>query len=132
MKHIDVIYQQICEALPASIEKKLPREVRFVEITVPKSCILNLRFRGKRKPTNVLSFRYDSGYGEILLTPDVIKKEAKKLGNSQVFQMTWMMLHGMLHLAGLHHERSASQAKKVVRIETRILAMLFSKGRDGK
>lgn len=132
MKHTEVMYRRILEALPAAIEKKLPREVSVIEITADTSRVLNLRFRNKRKPTNVLSFRYGPEYGEILLTAAVIKKEAKKFGYSQVFQMTWMILHGMLHLAGLHHERSASQAKKTERIETRVLVMLFPKGRDGK
>lgn len=99
--------------------------MKIVEVTARGSKKLNLVYRNKNKPTNVLSFRYDSAYGEILICPDVIRKEAKKQGNSYRFQMTWMIVHGILHLAGVHHERSLQQARRVEKIEEQILGQLF-------
>ena len=117
--------KDIVKNLPADIRKRLPGEIAVIVVSPQESLKLNRRYRNKRKPTNVLSFLYGHAYGEIILCPLVIAKDAKKQGNTQVFQMTWMVLHGMLHLAGLHHERSRVIGEKVERIEQKILA-LFS------
>jgi len=37
-----------------------------------------------------------------------------------------MILHGMIHLSGLHHERSAAAAKKSEALERKILATIFN------
>lgn len=85
---------------------------------------LNHIYRGKDKATNILSFRYSKDYGEILVCPEVIRREAKAQGNTYKYQVTWMILHGMLHLAGLHHEKSLKTAKRVERIERDVPAKL--------
>lgn len=121
----DNVTKKISVLFPTSICRRLPKDIAVIEISLPESEKLNLIYRGKRRPTNVLSFRYDSAYGEILICPDVIRKEAKKQGNSYRFQMTWMIVHGILHLAGVHHERSLQQARRVEKIEEQILGQLF-------
>ena len=118
---------KIVNNLPLTIQKRLPKEIAVIAVSEQESLKLNRRYRNKRKPTNVLSFRYDDTYGEILVCPAVILYEAKKQGNTQVFQMTWMVLHGMLHLAGLHHERSRVIGEKVERIEQEVLAAFSEK-----
>jgi len=107
------------------IRKRLPLEIQVVELSLMDSQKLNKMYRKKNKPTNVLSFRYGKNYGEILLCLDVIKKEAKRAGNTYRYQMTWMILHGMLHLAGMHHENSKTLEKRVEKIEEKILAKIF-------
>ena len=86
-----------------------------------KASELNRRYRGKNKPADVLSFRYGSDYGEILLCPVVIRREAKKQGNSYRHQMLWMILHGIIHLAGLHHEKSKGAERRIAKLEKKIL-----------
>ena len=86
---------------------------------------MNREYREKDKPTNVLSFFYSKEYGEILVCPEIIVREAKEQGNTQEFQMTWMIVHGMLHLAGVHHEKSARAEKEVEKMERKILKKLF-------
>ena len=109
-----------------AIAKRLPKEIVVIAVSSEESLRLNRRYLHKRKPTNVLSFLYGREYGEIILCPSVIRKEAKEQGNTQVFQMTWMVLHGMLHLAGLHHEKSHLMAKRVAHLEKKILAKFTS------
>jgi len=116
--------KDIVKYLPLAIKKRLPKEIAVIEISSRESLKLNRRYRNKRKPANVLSFLYGREYGEIILCPAIIKKDAKKQAHTKVFQMTWMVLHGMLHLAGLHHERSHVFAKKVEKIEQEILSAL--------
>ncbi len=108
---------------PKYNQKKLPREVALIEISKKTSQELNRRYRKKNKSTNVLSFRYGPEYGEILLCPEIIKKEAKAQGNTYKYQMTWMVVHGMMHLGGFHHEKGA--AEKAEKLEERILAKMF-------
>lgn len=130
------------------MRKRLPQKISLVEIDKKESQRLSRIYRGKNKPrtfslheffraerstkkvrgkpANVLSFRYGPDYGEILVCPEVIRREAKKQGNSYKYQMTWMILHGMMHLAGLHHERSLKMAKRVMALEERVLRKLFS------
>lgn len=114
-------YLKIRKLIPASLREKLPKEIGIVEIGTGESRRLNKIYREKDKPTNVLSFFYGKEYGEILVCPFVVKKEAKIQKNEYQYQMTWMILHGMLHLAGLHHEKSQALAERVLRIESKIL-----------
>lgn len=121
----DKIFARLKRLLPGVLRKKLPRRVRIVEIDEVRSRALNLRYRKKRKPAKVLSFRYGPDYGEILVCPAVIRREAQMSGNAYKYQLTWMVLHGMIHLAGLHHEKSAPSSQKSVQVEQRMLKKLF-------
>ena len=113
--------------MPQSVRKNISREVRVVEIDKNESRKLNRIYRNRNKPTNVLSFRYSPDYGEILICPGVIRQEAKAAGNTYKFQMTWMILHGMIHLAGLHHEKSRRLTNNVERLEFLTLEKLAGK-----
>ncbi len=92
---------------------------------------LNGTYRGKDKPTNVLSFPAgtDGPSGEALILGDVVVaygtvvKEAKEGGKSLKNQLSHMVVHGVLHLLGYDHERP-SDAKTMERLETKILARL--------
>lgn len=106
---------------PATIQSKLPAHVAVVPVSARESLALNRTYRNKRTPANVLSFLYDREYGEIIVCPALIRVEAKMQGNSFAYQMTWMIIHGMLHLAGVHHERSAAAAKRAARLEEEAL-----------
>lgn len=118
--------------LPVRIRQKLPQEVGVVEISASESMRLNRRYRKKRKPANVLSFRYSDAYGEILVCPQVIRREAlKNTGNARakghlfVIHMTWMVVHGMLHIAGVHHELSETEDRRSRTIERGVLEKIF-------
>jgi probable rRNA maturation factor len=64
---------------------------------------LNRTYRGKDKPTNVLSFPLSKNSGELILTPSVIAREAPKFGVSVRVMTAYLVIHGMLHLKGLDH-----------------------------
>ncbi|MBI2640795.1 MAG: rRNA maturation RNase YbeY [Candidatus Sungbacteria bacterium] len=113
--------KEIVNVLPSRLREKLPKNIKVVEVSRQEVRRLNHIYRQKNKPTNVLSFRHGSDYGEILVCPAVVRREAKEQGNTYQYQMTWMILHGMLHLAGMHHERSRVMAAKIERLEQKIL-----------
>lgn len=115
------LLKKIIKVFPKRFKKQLPKEAAVINISQARSRILHRTYFKKDTPTNVMSFRYDVNYGEILICPSVIKREAKRDGNTQHYQMTWMMVHGMLHLAGVHHEKSKSAARKFEALEARII-----------
>lgn len=119
------LFRVLNKKITGTLHKKLPHKIAVISISPQKSLILNRIYRRKNKPANVLSFRYGRDYGEILICPEVIRKEAKAAGNSYKYQMTWMVLHGMLHLAGRHHERSKAAADRVGKFEQKILSKIF-------
>lgn len=110
---------------PATIRNKLPAKIMVAPVSAEESLALNRRYCNKRIPANVLSFLYGKEYGEIIVCPSVIRAEAKAQGNLFEHQMTWMIVHGMLHLAGVHHEQSLKAGSDFERIEQRVLKRLM-------
>ena len=108
---------------------------------------LNLQFRGKDSPTNVLSFPDDSApddstpdnaplddsavpagaspraVGELALAYGQLAAEANEEDKSLVDHMTHLWVHGLAHLFGLDHE-TVGDAEEMEAAETAILARL--------
>ena len=92
---------------------------------------LNARFRGKNKPTDVLSFPSAqalpagrAGFaGEIAISADIAAQNAARLGHSVASEVKVLALHGILHLAGMDHEddngqmaRKEAELRRVLRL----------------
>ena len=125
-------FQRIADASFASL--KIPRgHTAEVGITLIGSAAmrkLNRTRRGLDAPTDVLSFPLHmqpiSGYtavllGDLFICSDVVRLHAKASGLSVRSQMQWTVVHGLLHLAGYDHEKSAADDKKMRRAEQKIL-----------
>jgi probable rRNA maturation factor len=86
---------------------------------------LNLSFRGKDGPTNVLSFpsRADGYLGDIAIAYGTAAKEAKAANKLFVDHATHLAVHGVLHLLAFDHA-SARQAKIMEALEVKILGAL--------
>jgi probable rRNA maturation factor len=85
---------------------------------------LNRDFRGKDKPTNVLSFPSEGSYrGDIAIAYGVTAAEAKAAGKRVTDHAIHLAVHGVLHLAGFDHERP-KDAKVMESLEVKILARL--------
>ncbi len=70
---------------------------------------LNRRFRGKDKPTDVLSFpaapaAQKQFAGEIAISAEIASRNAWALGHSPPEEVKILVLHGILHLRGYDHE----------------------------
>lgn len=98
--------------------RKAVRMKGSVDVLVTSSSAmrsLNLRFRGKNKATDVLSFPAEdlsngssgrsSFAGEIAISADIALDNARRLGHSGASEVKVLVLHGILHLAGYDHER---------------------------
>ena len=109
--------------------------VRYVEPEESRS--LNAQFRGKDRPTNVLSFpASDDGteltilpgatqpyLGDLVICPAVVEQEAAEQGKSYRAHHAHMVVHGILHLLGYDHLTPA-EAEQMESIEIRVLASL--------
>jgi probable rRNA maturation factor len=100
---------------------------------------LNLRFRRKNKPTDVLSFpsaeskrKTSRSAGEIAISAEIAEQNASWLGHPAAAEVKVLVLHGMLHLAGFDHERDdGAMARKEARLrrELRLPSALIERGR---
>ncbi len=80
---------------------------------------LNRDFRGKDKPTDVLSFPSDAARiaGDIAISADIARENGRALRHSALTELKVLILHGMLHLAGHDHE---SDHGEMARLEARL------------
>jgi len=89
---------------------------------------LNRDYRGKDKPTNVLSFPAgDEGaagrarlLGDIVLAQETIEREATAQAKTLADHLSHLTIHGVLHLLGHDHE-TETQATAMEALETEIL-----------
>jgi probable rRNA maturation factor len=81
---------------------------------------LNASFRKKKKATNVLSFPYGGGAGDVVLCHPVIAREARAQGKTLAAHYAHLVVHGILHLRGYDHEKTRD-ALRMERRETRLL-----------
>ena len=80
---------------------------------------INRQFRKKNKPTDILSFQSQdpASFGELLLCTNVLKKQALRHGHSFNDEVTYMLIHGFLHLLGYDHEISLKEEKLMFRLQ---------------
>jgi len=92
----------------------------------------NLQFRGKDKPTNVLSFPADKSMhfvdnidnmGDILISLNTLESEAAEQEKSFENHFKHMLVHGILHLLGYDHQED-NEAEKMETLEITILLTL--------
>jgi probable rRNA maturation factor len=94
---------------------------------------LNARFRGRDKPTNVLSFPAalipaspasdPQPLGDLVICPQVLRTEAREQRKTLRAHWAHLVVHGALHLIGYDHEREAD-AHRMERREIAVLRRL--------
>ena len=85
---------------------------------------LNKQYRGKDKPTNVLSFENEGiCAGDIVVAYGVLVQEAEKQKKTFRAHLAHLLVHGTLHLQKYDH-LTDSQAKKMEKLETKIMQKL--------
>jgi len=78
---------------------------------------LNLQFRRKDKPTDVLSFPAapPAEGGDIAISIHTARTQAAEIGHDLLTEVKVLILHGMLHLAGHDHEIDRGQMYRLER-----------------
>jgi probable rRNA maturation factor len=142
--------QRRVSVAPSSLERFFARVARLLHISPGAAtvCLVtnaqithwNRRYRGKAKPTDVLSFpseavatrkrairngsksaqglrhspsRSGSYLGDIAIAPAVARRNAQQSGRSFDDEMRVLMLHGLLHLLGYDHESDSGQMERL-------------------
>ena len=85
-------------------------ELSFAFISKNRIKLLNKTYRKKDEPTDILSFPLSKNSGEILICKEMADKKAVKffptsqtLRGAREEYILFLVIHGMLHLKGLHH-----------------------------
>ena len=106
-----------------------------VEMTVRivdegESHALNLNYRGKDRPTNVLSFPFECPdevelplLGDLVICRQVVEREAQEQDKPVMAHWAHMVVHGSLHLLGYDHIED-DEAEEMESLETQIMTGL--------
>ena len=85
---------------------------------------LNRRFRKKNKATDVLSFPAEPGFGlagDLAISVDTAARQAEEQGHRLAVELRVLMLHGLLHLAGMDHETDdGAMARREARLRAKL------------
>jgi rRNA maturation RNase YbeY len=97
---------------------------------------LNAQYRRKDYPTDVLSFPLEGKLpstnrllGEVIISVEMARQQAKKRGRTTDEEMVTLLIHGIVHLLGYDHERSAKDARVMKRLENKVYRQLCEQGR---
>ena len=91
---------------------------------------LNRDYRHIDASTDVLSFALNEGsdpdphpemLGDIVVSMETAARQAGKAGHALETELSWLLVHGALHLLGYDHERSATEAVAMRAMEKEIL-----------
>ena len=122
-KKYKIDFEKIANAAVSAVYKD--SEVSITLVDDKQIHKLNKQYRGIDKPTNVLSFELGDKVllGDIFISLDTVKREAKDAGISVEEHTAHMIVHGVLHLQGYDHIKD-KEAKLMESKEIRILKKL--------
>lgn len=124
----DQVEAIVCAAL-AQIAPVNRGELSVVLSSDPDVQILNRDYRGKDRPTNVLSFPMEPKtglMGDVIFALETLRREAQEQGKTFGDHFAHLLVHGVLHLQGFDHQDEASAEE----MEAREIAALAQLGID--
>ena len=99
---------------------------------------LNREYLGRDKTTNVISFAMQEGafpglnstmLGDVVISADTAAREADEAGLTTEARLSFLLLHGILHLTGYDHERSGEpEAHRMEEKERELFTLLEKEG----
>jgi probable rRNA maturation factor len=114
--------------------KEASKEFKNIELTLvfldPRPAKkINQEFRQKDYATDVLSFESmtPDSLGELVLCPEVLKKQSKEHGLTFQMELGYMVLHGVLHLLGFDHELGEAEAREMFELQDDLFEVLLKK-----
>lgn len=122
--------QTILNALDSRLIPKSVTELSVVFTSDKEIRKLNRNYRGKDKPTDVLSFPLLAGsehravvtsLGDLVISLDTTMRQAKEFSVSPSSELLRLLVHGTLHLVGFDHENvSKNEAARMRRMEAKL------------
>lgn len=108
----------------------LPVELTIRVVDASESQDLNNTYRQKDKPTNVLSFPFESPddiplqlLGDLVICAPIVRQESDEQQKTLASHWAHMVIHGTLHLLGFDHIED-QEAEEMETLETRIMGSL--------
>lgn len=96
---------------------------------------LNAQYRGKDRPTDVLSFPQalprggaEQLIGDVVISLQTATRQAKERKSTLHAEVVRLLVHGILHLLGYDHERSQQEARRMGAKERMIIRRLTAAG----
>ncbi|WP_305811155.1 rRNA maturation RNase YbeY [Photobacterium leiognathi] len=118
-------FQQWLDAAVTPFQTDAEVTIRLVDEA--DSHELNLEYRGKDRPTNVLSFPFEAPpgielelLGDLIICRQVVEKEALEQNKPLKAHWAHMVVHGSLHLLGYDHIED-DEAEEMEGLETEIM-----------
>ena len=121
---LDRIVVEVSKELSAR-QRKPVRNISVAFVSEKEMRKLNLHYRGADRVTDVLSFTLDQpdSFGEIILSYEQAKRQSKTMKHSVRSELTFLLVHGLLHVFGHDHVQERD-AKKMFPLQTHILERL--------
>jgi len=121
----DIEYAALWDAVCTRFPERKNDSVSVRVVSVEEITDLNSRYRNKNSATNVLTFSYTDTAAyehDIALCIDVAEQEAAQRGVPLRDYIALLVVHAMLHAAGLDHEQSLTEDKKTRALEKEVLS----------
>lgn len=123
----ELLTEWVTAALNGRLEQA---ELSIRIVDTEESQQLNNQYRGKDKPTNVLSFPFEMPegitldlLGDLVICAEVVAREAQEQNKPLMHHWSHMVIHGVLHLLGFDHINN-EEAEEMEQLEREILASL--------
>jgi probable rRNA maturation factor len=78
---------------------------------------INKRFRRIDEPTDVLSFQFGEGNGEIYISLDALAENAAAFNVAQGEELRRLIIHGILHIDGMDHATNGADEPMLIKQE---------------
>ena len=92
---------------------------------------INKRYLKHDRPTDVISFVYAPGVGDLVISLDTTVRQAREYGNSFFYELCFYICHGFLHLMG-YSDKTSKQAAWMDRKQKAVLKKIGIKHGDSK
>lgn len=128
----DFKYDYLPKIIDKCLEMEMVENAVFSIIFIDDAYMheLNKTYRGIDRSTDVLSFAYEDNesvemeyrmLGEIFVSIPKMREQAKEYGHSETRELSFLVVHGILHLLGYDHTRSEEEEKEMFRRQELVL-----------
>lgn len=97
---------------------------------------VNKKYLNRNRPTNVISFSLTEGefgninphvLGDVVISVEKALEQAEIRGTSLEEELTFLLIHGILHLVGYDHEKKGSEREKMRKKEKEVYKVVMGK-----